>query len=157
MQQTIGAFRKSVTEGFVAASVSYNQWYELGSGLLVALRDTDDPTSLILGAFWLGDVCLSKVIIPLHLYPDTPRSFLPTSALRQMGQWLQAIEQGIEARFKSYLQWPNEIMARLEALLIGIETPTTTGFSPNQKAEIIANISTRYVSTSDSADDGSGY
>jgi hypothetical protein len=145
MQQTISAFQTSVTEGFVAASMSYNQWYELGSGLLVALRDTSDPTPLILGAFWLGDVCLSKVIIPLHLYPDTPRSYLPTNALRQMAQWLQAIEQGIEARFASYLRWPNEIMARLDALLIGIESPTLVGLSSTQKAEIIAGVSTRYV------------
>lgn len=143
MQQTIGAYRQSVAQGFLAAAISYNRWYELGTGLLIALQDTADPTPLILGAYWLGDVALSKIIIPLHLYPDTPRSHLPAGTIYQLIQWVEVIQGSLQPNLRTHLQWPNEIMARLEALLMGIDTSPSPGFSKEQKTEIVKNIGTR--------------
>lgn len=147
MQQTIGGFRESAAKGFLLSSIGYNQWYDLGSGLLQALRDPSDPAPMILGAFFLGDLAMTKLVIPLHLYPDTPRAQLPASILRQMASWVEAINDTVPKSAQKLLAWPNEMMARVDALLQGIDSDPPPAEKLQVKLEIMRNLDSRYGSS----------
>lgn len=143
MQHTMGGFRQSAAHGFLLSSLSYNSWYELGSGLLQAFQDPDDEGPLILGAFFVGDIAMSKIIIPLHLFPDTPRAQLPAATLRQLCTWVEAITATVSTAKRFVLSWPNEMMARIDALLQGVEYSEPPSLSQEEKFEILRNLDTR--------------
>jgi hypothetical protein len=143
MQQTMGGFRESAAKGFLLSSLSYNSWYELGSGLLQAFQDPQDTAPMILGAYFVGDIALSKAIIPLHLFPDTSRAQLPAATLKQMGSWVEAITAMVSESQRILLAWPNEMMARVDALLQGLEYHSPPSLTMEEKFEILGDLKTR--------------
>lgn len=143
MQQTMGGFRDSVAKGFLLSSLSYNSWYELGFGLLQAFQDPADEGPMLLGAFFIGDIAMSKIVIPLHLFPDTPRAQLPAATLRQLAGWVEAITATASSTHQDVLAWPIELMARIEALLQGVEHHEAPSLTQEDKLEIVRNLRTR--------------
>lgn len=143
MQQTIGSFRESAAKGFLVSSLGYNHWYDLGSGLLQALRDPSDEAPMILGAYFVADLAMSKLVIPLHLYPDTPRSQLPATTLRQMASWVDAINATVSESAQSLLAWPNEMMARVDALLQGVDFSPAPTATLQEKVDIMRHLDSR--------------
>lgn len=143
MQQTMGGFRESAAKGFLLSSLSYNSWYELGSGLLQAFQDPHDQTPMILGAYFVGDIAMSKTIIPLHLFPDTPRAHLPAATLKQMGSWVEAITATVSGSQQNLLAWPNEMIARIDALLQDVEFSPIPSLTMEEKLVVLRNLETR--------------
>lgn len=143
MQQTLSGFRESAAKGFLLSSVSYNSWYDLGSGLLRALQDPQDQAPILLGAYFVGDLAMSKTVIPLHLFPDTPRAQLPAATLRQMAGWVEAINTTVSESARALLAWPNVMMAQLDALLQGVEYNSASSLSLDEMIVIVRNLDSR--------------
>jgi hypothetical protein len=147
LTMTLIQFSSTPVEGYVHSIQRYGAWYDLARGLLTTLQQRDNWTALVLVASYLANAILLKVLIPLHIWPESNHRF-PVLTLRYMTHWIEAIYEHVNEPHRRHVAWAKHVVQRIP------ELPTETRskakpMSKSSKGVILDHLQTRSVTLQD--------
>ena len=143
MHDTFVAFRKSPIQGYRISMLSFGKWYDLANGLLQALSDPENTSAVVLLAiFSAANMVLINLLVPLQVWPSGSTDNMPSKTLRQLSEWLEAVEHTLPDSMSQYLDWPKTIMEMISTY-ISHEAATTIDSNLDTKIDMLLNRKTK--------------
>jgi hypothetical protein len=147
MARAASVYLRAPSDAYTDSMRSFCHWYELAPGIIEALLDPAQDVHVMLAVFALffGNMVYLKILVPVTAFPELrakkSHKDLPINAVREVGQWLQAIHQSIPHDLQKHLEWPFFIVRSLPRTII--KTPALRGCMLDgvaTKVDIILNM-----------------